>query len=59
MALEIEIEYVVGDATAPKGTGPRIVAHICSDAGGWGKGFGASAQAARGDRVVPATVRCD
>jgi O-acetyl-ADP-ribose deacetylase (regulator of RNase III) len=34
-----EIEYVVGDATAPNGVGPRIIAHVCNDAGGWGKGF--------------------
>ena len=34
-----EIEYVVGDATTPKGSGPRIIAHVCNDAGGWGKGF--------------------
>lgn len=33
------IEYVVGDATAPKGSGPQIIAHVCNDAGGWGKGF--------------------
>ncbi|MEY9928604.1 hypothetical protein ABH926_003243 [Catenulispora sp. GP43] len=29
-----EIEYVVGDATAPKGVGLRIIAHVCNDAGG-------------------------
>ena len=34
-----EIEYLVGDATASDGVGPRIVAHVCNDAGGWGKGF--------------------
>ena len=34
-----EIEYAVGDATRPKGTGRQIVAHVCNDAGGWGKGF--------------------
>jgi O-acetyl-ADP-ribose deacetylase (regulator of RNase III) len=34
-----EIEYVVGDATLPQGRGPRIIAHVCNDAGGWGKGF--------------------
>jgi O-acetyl-ADP-ribose deacetylase (regulator of RNase III) len=34
-----EIEYVVGDATAPKGSDPKIIAHVCNDAGGWGKGF--------------------
>ncbi|MFE5794327.1 macro domain-containing protein [Streptomyces sp. NPDC056503] len=33
------IEYVRGDATAPQGKGVRIVAHVCNDLGGWGKGF--------------------
>ena len=28
-----------GDATAPVGSGPRIIAHICNDIGGWGSGF--------------------
>lgn len=34
-----EIEYVGGDATAPRGEGVRIIAHVCNDLGGWGKGF--------------------
>ncbi|MGW7597179.1 Appr-1-p processing protein [Streptomyces antimycoticus] len=25
------IRYTVGDATAPPGTGPRIIAHVCND----------------------------
>jgi O-acetyl-ADP-ribose deacetylase (regulator of RNase III) len=33
------IEYVAGDATRPAGNGPMIVAHVCNDAGGWGRGF--------------------
>ena len=35
------IEYVVGDATAPQGAGQghAVVAHVCNDAGGWGRGF--------------------
>ncbi|MEU6441600.1 macro domain-containing protein [Streptomyces sp. NPDC047046] len=33
------IQYVRGDATAPRGEGPRIIAHVCNDRGGWGKGF--------------------
>ena len=37
--VALEIEYVVGDATAPKGAGSQVVAHVCNDAGGWGKGF--------------------
>lgn len=34
-----EIVYVRGDATAPQGKGVKIVAHVCNDLGGWGKGF--------------------
>ena len=33
------LEFVVGDATAPVGDGNRLIAHICNDIGGWGKGF--------------------
>ncbi|MEU1792261.1 macro domain-containing protein [Streptomyces sparsogenes] len=33
------IRYAVGDATAPPGPGPRIIAHVCNDIGGWGRGF--------------------
>ncbi|WP_418960067.1 macro domain-containing protein [Streptomyces tritici] len=33
------ITYVRGDATAPQGKGVRIIAHVCNDLGGWGKGF--------------------
>ena len=33
------ISYVIGDATAPVSEGPRIIAHICNDVGGWGRGF--------------------
>lgn len=33
------IKYVVGDATDPQGSGRRIIAHVCNDAGGWGAGF--------------------
>lgn len=33
------IQYLKGDATSPIGKGPRIIAHICNDIGGWGKGF--------------------
>lgn len=34
-----EIIYTSGDATAPIGVGHKIIAHICNDIGGWGKGF--------------------
>lgn len=33
------IHYLKGDATAPQGEGPKIIAHICNDIGGWGAGF--------------------
>jgi O-acetyl-ADP-ribose deacetylase (regulator of RNase III) len=33
------IDYVRGDATCPQAKGPKIVAHVCNDRGGWGKGF--------------------
>jgi O-acetyl-ADP-ribose deacetylase (regulator of RNase III) len=34
-----EIRYVKGDATKPVGDGPKVIAHICNDRGGWGSGF--------------------
>ncbi|MGW2013306.1 macro domain-containing protein [Streptomyces sp. NPDC001927] len=33
------ITYVRGDASAPQGKGVKIIAHVCNDLGGWGKGF--------------------
>lgn len=33
------IAYVRGDATTPLGKGPKVIAHVCNDLGGWGKGF--------------------
>lgn len=33
------IHYLKGDATAPQAAGIKIIAHICNDIGGWGKGF--------------------
>ncbi|MFD3410031.1 macro domain-containing protein [Streptomyces cyaneofuscatus] len=33
------ITYVRGDATAPQGKGVKVIAHVCNDLGGWGKGF--------------------
>lgn len=33
------ITYLRGDATSPQAAGPKLIAHICNDAGGWGKGF--------------------
>lgn len=33
------ITYVKGDATQPVGDGHRIIAHVCNNVGGWGRGF--------------------
>jgi O-acetyl-ADP-ribose deacetylase (regulator of RNase III) len=33
------ITYIKGDATSPQASGVKIIAHICNDRGGWGKGF--------------------
>lgn len=34
-----EIIYLKQDATKPVGEGKKIIAHICNDVGGWGRGF--------------------
>ncbi len=34
-----DIIYLKGDATQPQAKGVKIVAHVCNDLGGWGKGF--------------------
>ena len=34
----MEILYIKGDATAPIGSGVKVITHICNDIGGWGKG---------------------
>jgi O-acetyl-ADP-ribose deacetylase (regulator of RNase III) len=33
------LTIVAGDATSPQAKGPKIIAHVCNDLGGWGKGF--------------------
>ncbi|WP_119727131.1 macro domain-containing protein [Thermomonospora amylolytica] len=33
------LRIVRGDATDPQAAGPKIIAHVCNDRGGWGKGF--------------------
>ncbi len=35
----MNIEYLKGDATVPQSKGNKIIAHICNNIGGWGKGF--------------------
>ena len=34
-----DLRVVRGDATSPQAKGTKIVAHVCNDLGGWGKGF--------------------
>ncbi len=34
-----DINYVIGDATAPGIEGQKIIVHVCNDIGAWGKGF--------------------
>ena len=34
-----EIAYLIGDATAPKTPGLKVIVHVCNDIGAWGKGF--------------------
>jgi len=34
-----EINYVIGDATAPQGEGLKVILHCCNDIGAWGAGF--------------------
>lgn len=33
------ITYLKGDATSPQASGPKVIAHVCNDIGGWGRGF--------------------
>lgn len=33
------IKYVLGDATKPNPYDVAIIAHVCNDIGGWGRGF--------------------
>ena len=33
------INYLIGDATDPQGTGSKIIIHCCNDIGAWGAGF--------------------
>lgn len=39
MSASTELHYVIGDATRPEARGPKIIAHVCNDVGGWGRGF--------------------
>jgi O-acetyl-ADP-ribose deacetylase (regulator of RNase III) len=35
----IPLRVVRGDATSPQAKGVKVIAHVCNDLGGWGKGF--------------------
>jgi hypothetical protein len=35
----MRLRIVTGDATEPEAEGNKILAHVCNDVGGWGKGF--------------------
>ena len=35
----MNLTFQDGDATRPPGDDPKIIVHVCNDAGGWGKGF--------------------
>lgn len=35
----LRLRIIKGDATSPQAKGPKIIAHVCNDIGGWGKGF--------------------
>ena len=37
--MDTGIVHLKGDATSPSSKGTKIIAHICNDIGGWGKGF--------------------
>jgi O-acetyl-ADP-ribose deacetylase (regulator of RNase III) len=35
----LPLTIVRGDATSPQVKGLKVIAHVCNDAGGWGRGF--------------------
>jgi O-acetyl-ADP-ribose deacetylase (regulator of RNase III) len=37
--MQMAITYLKGDATCPQAKGNKVIAHVCNDLGGWGKGF--------------------
>lgn len=38
-SVQPDIQYLIGDATDPRGDGQKIIAHVCNDIGAWGSGF--------------------
>lgn len=39
LAVVTPLMIIKGDATSPQAKGRKVIAHICNDLGGWGKGF--------------------
>jgi O-acetyl-ADP-ribose deacetylase (regulator of RNase III) len=39
MAAVTPLRIIRGDATSPQAKGRKVIAHVCNDLGGWGKGF--------------------
>lgn len=39
MNKTVKLNIIDGDATAPIGSGLKIICHVCNDIGAWGKGF--------------------
>ena len=37
--MVMAINYLIDEATAPDDEAPGVIAHVCNDSGGWGKGF--------------------
>jgi O-acetyl-ADP-ribose deacetylase (regulator of RNase III) len=35
----VPLKIIKGDATSPQASGPKVIAHVSNDIGGWGKGF--------------------
>jgi O-acetyl-ADP-ribose deacetylase (regulator of RNase III) len=35
----LPLRILAGDATVPQAKGPKLIAHVCNDRGGWGRGF--------------------
>jgi O-acetyl-ADP-ribose deacetylase (regulator of RNase III) len=35
----LPLTIIKGDATSPQAKGPKVIAHVCNDTGGWGRGF--------------------
>lgn len=52
------ITYVRGDAAAPPGEGTRVIAQVCNDAGGWGRGSVSALSRRRPEPEADCRARC-